>query len=82
MKRRSYNKHYRLKEILKYLLMKYNEKCYFCHQEFENLDRITIHHVDHNRNNNSIENLVLSHRNCHKAYHLKINCHGGGANEI
>jgi hypothetical protein len=75
---RIYKRSLRLREILEFLLKKYNVKCYFCGKDLlESLpkrrgDYLTIHHLDGNRNNNSIENLVLAHRRCHKAYHLKI----------
>jgi len=76
-KRRIYNKHYRLLDIAVYLVRKHGEKCYFCgeaiSEEDIKEDRITIHHVDFNHDNNEIGNLVLAHRSCHKAYHMRIN---------
>jgi predicted HNH restriction endonuclease len=74
-KKRVYNEKFRLKEILKLLLLKHNEKCYFCGNDFNNGDfeKITIHHIDFNHYNNNLNNLTLSHRNCHKKFHLLKN---------
>lgn len=43
-------------------------ECRRCgYDEFESV--VEIHHLDHDRNNNSIENLVPLCCNCHQAYH-------------
>jgi len=68
----------RLREFLILLLKKYDVRCYFCGEPIteEDLpprggDKLTIHHLNGNRDDNSVENLVLVHRRCHKAYHLR-----------
>ena len=74
------------RELLRFLLPLYN--CHFClrplmkgdeeetfgHRRHSALGvRITIHHLDEDRNNNRRENLRLSHTSCHKAYHIRLN---------
>jgi len=72
-KKKIYGRSYRLREILKLLLRKNNERCYFCKGVFVDLDKITIHHIDFNHENNDLSNLALCHRECHKGYHLMVN---------
>jgi hypothetical protein len=60
--------------------------CYFCkeplitpvadmtfgHRRHPPIDvKISVHHIDHNRENNSLGNLAPAHRRCHEAYHAK-----------
>lgn len=35
-----------------------------------------VHHIDRNRNNNSIQNLEVLCPNCHSEEHMKHICHG------
>ena len=35
--------------------------------------KLTVHHKDHNRENNKDENLALAHTICHKRYHAEVN---------
>jgi hypothetical protein len=69
-----------LREICHFLLPQY--QCYFCQlslimrseEKFGHrshgpiLARLSVHHIDENRDNNSFDNLVLAHRRCHKAW--------------
>lgn len=45
----------------------YGEKCSLC--GFTNLLALEVHHIDKNRDNNSIENLVVLCANCHRIAH-------------
>ena len=71
-----YSKIGRFKELLKWFLDKYQPKCYFCGKPITwltiLLNKWTIHHKDHNRSNNTISNLEISHRGCHRSYHRKL----------
>lgn len=73
---RVYQHKARFREFLLLIFQKYHLSCMFCHREFgeddlptRTVDKLTIHHIDHNRDNNSPSNLVIVHRSCHKAYH-------------
>ena len=50
-------------------------RCYWCtepivmHDVSPVDDRITLHHVDEDRNNNAVRNLEICHRTCHQAMH-------------
>lgn len=61
--------------------------CYFCHKPLLDLPsdvtfghrrhnkidvKITLHHEDLNRENNSWSNLYLCHDSCHRSYHNKL----------
>ena len=35
-------------------------------------DKITIHHIDGDHDNDAAENKALAHQSCHKRYHLEI----------
>jgi len=69
----------RLKEFLKYMILKYKPKCYFCGKEIDWKDLYprkygdskgwTIHHINQNREDNRIENLAICHRSCHRRWH-------------
>jgi len=63
-------------------------KCYFCplmlinepvqgstfgHRRHPTIeDKITVHHLDRNRNNNKRDNLAWAHSECHRAYHANL----------
>lgn len=42
--------------------------CVFCQEEVRFFE-ISIHHLDHNRDNPSIANLAATHQSCHKRHH-------------
>lgn len=44
--------------------------CYFCREDVSHTD-LVVHHVDKNRLNNSVDNLVPSHHGCHNAFHAR-----------
>lgn len=44
--------------------------CYFCGDDVS-FDSIVVHHIDENETNNSVENLVATHRVCHNGHHFK-----------
>jgi len=75
-----YSKIARHKEYLKYFFEKYRPICCLCGGEMNHLsffpqlsnkqrDEFAIHHIDHDHNNNSIDNQGISHRDCHKRLH-------------
>ena len=41
-------------------------KCEYC----ESIKNLEVHHKDHNRNNNELENLILLCKSCHKKEHI------------
>jgi len=70
----------RMKQMLRYIFIKEQYRCYFCNEPLswetfyprsagKQLDDITVHHLDHNHGNDVPENLVLGHRGCHRRYH-------------
>jgi hypothetical protein len=68
----------RQKEFLSFLLEKHQPHCYWCGAVIKpdsfncnegEVDPLTIHHVDENRENNAIENRVLIHKACHQQMH-------------
>lgn len=75
-----YSKNERNKQFLKWFIMKYEPKCYFCNETIsedsfhrnkhgEKDDGLSIHHIDENRDNNKPENLAVAHRKCHLKHH-------------
>ena len=46
--------------------------CYFCGKPVDGIVRYksVVHHVDHNHDNNVIENLAPAHKGCHDVHHL------------
>ena len=71
-----YAKVARFKELLRWFLDKYQPRCYFCNVRISwediLLNKWTIHHKDHDRSNNKIENLEICHRGCHRSYHRRL----------
>jgi hypothetical protein len=66
--------------------------CYFCQKPLSILGlgmsfghrrhpkvkvKITLHHIDGDRKNNSYANLTWAHSACHKRYHKQLLLHGG-----
>lgn len=41
--------------------------CHFCNEE---VAKLVVHHLDHDRSNGSPENLVATHKLCHDRHHL------------
>jgi len=74
-----YTKIARLKSINQFLVAKFAPVCPFCEEVItvnelmhgHKPDQVTIHHIDENRNHNHPDNLVLTHRTCHRRYHKK-----------
>ena len=67
-----------LRDLLLFVLTKYDIRCYFCHKPFtiadfpkRMTDLITEHHLDGDHMNMKIENRVLAHRTCHKSHHMR-----------
>lgn len=67
----------RLREFVVWFIRKTKPACWVCKKKFTeaeclpNFDQLTIHHVDQNRENNEIENLVLVHDGCHRWWHYQ-----------
>jgi 5-methylcytosine-specific restriction endonuclease McrA len=75
-----YGRARRLRELLVLCFRKYAVKCHFCGEHLSErdlpvraTDLLTIHHLDGDRGNDSVDNLVIAHRRCHKAHHLNNN---------
>lgn len=47
----------------------YSHKCNRCPYD-KRKDVLVVHHIDHNRQNNALENLEILCRNCHHEHHL------------
>ena len=67
-----------LRDILLFVLTKYNITCYICHKPFtladfpkRMTDLITEHHLDGDHMNMKIDNRTIVHRNCHKSHHMR-----------
>ena len=63
----------KLRPVLLFMLEKYQPKCFFCSGPLaeEDLYLLTIHHVNQNHEDDSVENKEPAHRRCHKAFHSK-----------
>lgn len=44
--------------------------CYFCEKTNILFSEVVIHHLDEDKNNNSIENLKSAHHKCHSRHHM------------
>lgn len=74
-----YSQTARHKEMLKYFVIKYKPKCYFCRKPMDwrvffpklnvGKEDWTPHHLNENHEDNRPENVELSHRSCHRAWH-------------
>jgi len=70
----------RVREFLLWFATKHPQKCYFCKEPLEperfregdSADGILLHHIDHDRSNNDVKNLVFAHRGCHRSYHHQV----------
>lgn len=51
-------------------ILKYGKRCQLCHGE-ESCGAVEVHHIDHDRSNNDMDNLMVLCRFCHKAIHSK-----------
>lgn len=62
-----------LQDILKILSLYDQDKCYFCKKPLVTADifKMTIHHINGDHEDNSPENLALSHERCHRSFHAK-----------
>ncbi len=80
MKLSVYSKLERVKNLLKFLIEKFNPICCLCGGKMGwrsffpklsglEIDEWTIHHLDHNRQNDKIENQSPCHRDCHRRHH-------------
>jgi hypothetical protein len=72
------------REILRFLLR--GHLCFFCREHLifvsnresfghrrhsAIVEKLTIHHINEDREDNRRENLVLCHSSCHRSYHVK-----------
>jgi 5-methylcytosine-specific restriction endonuclease McrA len=48
-----------------------NYICFGCKKDVSGKNMATIHHLDHNKKNNNIGNLVTYCKSCHSLYHYK-----------
>ena len=46
-----------------------NKQCIMCKQTFSQFIPHEVHHIDHNRNNNTLHNFALLCANCHASHH-------------
>ncbi len=53
------------------LLKRQKGRCGYCGLYFKMEDKLEVHHVDHDHNNNALCNLMLFHRHCHDDVHGK-----------
>jgi len=51
-------------------LKKYGEQCYLCGYDTYK-EVLEVHHIDKDRNNNKLDNLVVLCSNCHKEEHIR-----------
>ncbi len=72
VRRSTRNELRRLREIIDWMLLQFKCKCFFCREEISDAAEATIHHEDFDRSNNSAGNLKISHRACHKRFHILI----------
>ncbi len=68
MNKQNYPNHYELKVKRKAILEYYGHKCYLCNNE-----ATQVHHIDENRGNHNVYNLVPLCHKCHRMVHKKEN---------
>jgi len=68
MNKQSYPNYYELKVKRKAILEYYGHKCYLCNNE-----ATQVHHIDENRGNHNVYNLVPLCHKCHRMVHKKEN---------
>lgn len=71
---RSTNRRIRkLEELVGFMFSEKIRKCFFCKVvlEYKDFKATTIHHINGIHEDDRPENKTLSHRRCHKAFHLK-----------
>lgn len=61
--------HPMLRHVVSKLLKKQGKKCNECNLMFTSEDILEVHHIDKNRGNNKMNNLMLVHRHCHDIIH-------------
>ena len=54
------------------LLQKQQGKCRWCELHFRDGDLMELDHLDRNRNNNALSNLMVLHLHCHDERHAKL----------
>jgi hypothetical protein len=54
------------------------QKCYFCHEPFDEPLQITTHHINGDHFDNRPENKASAHEKCHRSYHAKLILHKKG----
>jgi RNA-directed DNA polymerase len=54
------------------LLQKQQGKCRWCELHFRDGDLMELDHLDRNRNNNALSNLMVLHLHCHDGRHAKL----------
>ena len=70
----------RMKLMLRYIFIWVEPRCHFCKELLnwetfypslakKQIDEITFHHLDHNHENDTKDNLAPCHRSCHRRYH-------------
>jgi len=60
-----------LKEVIR---NRDRRKCQICEKtELENKEKLSVHHIDYNKQNNNIDNLVSLCRNCHRKTNFNRN---------
>lgn len=61
--------------FLEYFVLVYEPKCFFCLKNITTTDftdyrdNVTLHHKNHNHNDDRPTNWTLAHRGCHRSYH-------------
>jgi hypothetical protein len=65
----------KMTNTLQALILVHQPRCYWCNQlifresiELD-VDHVTLHHVDEDRDHNTVDNLEMCHRTCHQTMH-------------